>query len=709
VVRRRLDDERGFALVLALAASVSLAILGTSIAYYTTSNSHQSNRSSASQRAYSLAEAGLNNALSILRCSTADAANPCLPAPTKLANDPTLFPSTPPGTPQMTLDGGTAVYSGVLTSNGTVISSGTCSSPCVWTLTSTGVTRADGLARSVSKTLTRSVTVNGINDGADGGSWSRFYQDSAASCLTIDNTTFVTNVGTRGDLCIRDGGGITGASTNVDVGGDVSIEGPNTASGPRAPTAATGTSWGTPSNVYTSNSSYTTYTVPTNGTSNNLDVTGFGFSIPTSAIIKGISVSVDRHGPASPSNSLRDNTLYLLKAGATSGSSKANTGSYWGTSDSTPSYGSSSDLWGTTWTAAQVNASNFGVRLSVKNYNTSTTSVASVDSISVTVTYTNDTNGIGASGSPVNEVNVGGTCTYNANAAHNPCTSADHVYAGTINSLPPASNPAIDMPQVDFNYWWANAKPGPKHFCTNANPGLAANFFDNDAASTSAPNKSILVNGEMAPSTSSYDCQYWENGQMVGQLKWNHVNHRMDIKGVIFVDGNFRFDEDGEIIHYYGRANLMSSRDDEIDALVCAGGATDASGNPTGNTYPTSCSANMSSWDQSQNMMVLMSQMPNEYDQGGTSCAGSPPSCYNGHLPAGFQGIMYSTSDCLIHQNFMDSGPVICNTISLPDEGVGMNPTFYTFPYTGNLTDGQKYSDVHTATHFELVVGDQSG
>jgi roadblock/LC7 domain-containing protein len=263
------------------------------------------------------------------------------------------------------------------------------------------------------------------------------------------------------------------------------------------------------------------------------------------------------------------------------------------------------------------------------------------------------------------------------------------------------------MPEVDYDYWWANAKPGPKHFCTNANPGLSTSFFDNNAGSTSGPDGSIHINGEMAPATSDYDCQYWENGQMVGQLKWNHTNHRMDIKGVIFVDGNFRFDEDGEIIHYYGRANIMSSRDDEIDALVCAGGATDASGNPTGNTYATSCLSDMTNWDPTQNMMVLMSEMPNEYDQGGTSCFGSPPSCYGGHVPAGFQGIMYSTSSCEIHQEFQDSGPVICDRITLPDEGA--NPTFYTFPYTGNLTDGQKYHDTTTATHFELDLGSQSG
>ena len=84
----------------------------------------------------------------------------------------------------------------------------------------------------------------------------------------------------------------------------------------------------------------------------------------------------------------------------------------------------------------------------------------------------------------------------------------------------------------------------------------------------------------MAPNTTDHDCQFVENGQLVGQLKWNHTTHRLDIKGVIFVDGNFRFDEDGEIIHYYGRANIMSSRDDEIDHS-CAPAAPSTDREPT--------------------------------------------------------------------------------------------------------------------------------
>jgi hypothetical protein len=411
-----------------------------------------------------------------------------------------------------------------------------------------------------------------------------------------------------------------------------------------------------------------------------------------------ITVTTAGYTPA-----LQDNTVQLLKLGSPVGSNKA-LGTTWGLPDTAIGYGSTSDFWGTTWTPADVNATNFGLRFTAKNTGASS-STATVDFISITVTYIPAAPGIGTSTTLTKQLNVGGSCTYELQAAHTPCTATDHTYATTITTTAAANNPALVMPDVDFNYWWANAMPGPKHFCTNPSPGLATNFFDNDAGTTTGPNRSLTVNGEMAPSTSDYTCQVWSipptGGQLLGELSWNHTTHILKISGTIFVDGNFRFDEDGEVIHYLGRATLMSSRDDEIDALVCAGGS--------GTDYASSCLPNMSSWNPSANIMVLMSQENNEYDQGGTTCSGNThPGCWNGHLPSGFQGIMYSTADCLIHQEFQDSGPVICNTITLPDES-GLNPTFFTFPSIGNLTDGQKYGDTVTATNFELDPGDQSG
>ena len=785
LLSRAVADERGISLLLALLTLIVLGTLGGSVAIYTTSNLHSTYGDQSAADSYQLAEAGLNDAISRLEAA---------PTPTTT----TLLPSTTVSYPDY---GGSVTYAGSAVSANDAVT---------WTITSTGdAGSASQLTRK--RTLTQTVTVHGVNDGADGSSWSRFYQNATSPCLTIDDSTFVTNVATKGNLCIVDGGGITGANTIVDVGGTVTITGPQVTGSTHSPSAGTG--WTNPTNVFTSNGVYATNAVAAGATGSNQDTTGFSLGIPSTAKILGIAVSVQRlssaccnavqtitetgsptggtftiHGTppggsqktsgninynetaaqmttaltastmygsgnvscsggpfpgtaivctfqgsdastavtlmslasksltggSSPNvtftntttgsnGALEDATVQLLKAGSPVGSNKASS-STWGTSSSTVSYGSSSDLWGTTWTAADLNASSFGLRFAAKNV-AAASATASLDYVSIKVTYDDDTNGIGTSGTPIAQANIGGTCTYNANPAHTPCSSADHVYAGTITSTSAGSNQALVMPSVDFKYWWANAMPGPKHFCTNANPGLSSTFFDNNASTTTGPDGSLTVNGEIAPSNSSYTCQVWSqpptSGTLLGELSWNHTTHILTIRGTIFVDGNFRFDTDGEVVDYHGRATLMSSKDDEIDAVVCAGG--------TATTDATSCLTNMSSWDPTQNYMVLMSEEDNEYDQGGTTCSGNtPPTCYNGHPPGAFQGVLYSTADCLIHQNFQDSGPVICNTITLPDES-GINPTFYTFPSTGNLTDGEKFGDASTATSFELDVGPESG
>ncbi len=785
---RAVYEERGISLVLALLTLIILGTLGSSVAIYTTSHLHSTIRDQSAANAYQLAEAGLNNAISVISAATN-------------STPPTINSLTMPATkvtyPQYD---GSVTYSGTSSYADNVIS---------WTVTSTGV--AGNATQLRSKTLRRAVTVRGINVGADGSSWSRFYQDATSPCLTIDTEVFVTNVATRGNLCILNTGGIIGANTTVDVGGTVTITGPTVTGSVHSPGAATG--WTNPTNVYTSNNVYATNVINAASNGLNQDTTGFNLGLPSTAKILGVAVSVQRmasaccnavqtiatsgnptsgtfkisatppggsatasasiaynasaatvqsalltiygsgniacaggnlptavvctfqgsdankavtlmsqysnslSGGSSPKSvytntttggsisALQDLTVQLLKAGSPVGSNKASS-SGWSTSKTTVNYGSTSDLWGTTWTAADLNASNFGLRFAAKNVVTGVAAVtASLDYVSITVTYNDDTNGIGTASQPVAEANIAGTCTYNGYGPA--CDASHHVYAGTISNASPEG--VLQMPQVDFAYWWANGMPGPKHFCTNTNSGLSTTFFDNN----NKYDHSLTVNGEMAPAGKSYTCQVWSqpptSGTLLGELSWNSTTHVLKIKGTVFVDGNFRFDEDGEIVNYTGRGTLMSSKDDEIDAVVCAGWTNQSQGAAAPTTATGSCLEHMSTWDSSQNMMVLMSQAPNEYDQGGTTCSGNhPPTCYNGHPAGGFQGIMYSTSSCEIHQNFQDSGPVICNTINLPNES-GINPTFYTFPSTGNLTDGQKYADTATATHFEVDLGPQTG
>ena len=646
---------------MALGIMSVLLISGSTIVYFSSANARTASRSSSDQKAYALAEAGMNNALSVL----------------ENANDPrtsTLLPQT-----TVNFEGGSATYSGTIDAN------------YLWSITSIGSVRSPtGALSNVRRTLKRTVQILGLNQSATGIAWSRFYQDSTASCLTIDGVNWPAPVSTRGNLCLENGATITGSTTTVDTGGSVIIEGPDTTPAARVPTAASG--WTNSTNVFTSNSVYATNAISSNSTGATLSATGFGFSVPSSAIIRGIQVSVIRKATAA--SSIQDATVQLQKAGTAVGSNRAIAGT-WTTSNVTQNYGTTSDLWGTTWTASDINNANFGLKFTAKAGATATT--ANVDYITITVTYSNDTNAIGTSGSPVAEVNVNGTCKYNANAAHTPCSTADKVYASNISSV--AKN--LSFPSIDFTYWWAHAKPGPKYPCTQSTGTPPT--FDNDAGTTSAPNNSIPVNGEMAPLNADYTCKVIENGIRVGELSWNHTTHDMTIYGTVFVDGNFRFDNDGQVVHYHGRGDIFAGGAAEIDALVCAGGS--------GTTLATSCYADMSNWDPSQDMLVLLSMYTGqaEYDQGGTTCTPTgTTSCPNGYYASGFQGVLYSKGDCLIHQMFRDSGPVICNSITLPNESNG-NPTYYSYPQLSNLTGGQKYTNPAGASSFVLQINPMTG
>lgn len=61
---------------------------------------------------------------------------------------------------------------------------------------------------------------------------------------------------------------------------------------------------------------------------------------------------------------VNENSIKIVKGGTIVGTDKANTGTELNTTDTYVSYGGSSDLWGTTWTPSDINASNFGVAVS---------------------------------------------------------------------------------------------------------------------------------------------------------------------------------------------------------------------------------------------------------------------------------------------------------------------------------------------------------
>src|SRR4051794_2158316 len=100
----RLSDERGIALMMALGIMLVLAIALTTTIYLTSSSGRHANSSNAGQKSFALAEAGVNNAISVLHAAYD------VPSPPTFPGDATLL-----STPQTnTYDTGSVTWSGSL-------------------------------------------------------------------------------------------------------------------------------------------------------------------------------------------------------------------------------------------------------------------------------------------------------------------------------------------------------------------------------------------------------------------------------------------------------------------------------------------------------------------------------------------------------------------------------------------------------------------
>ena len=117
-----------------------------------------------------------------------------------------------------------------------------------------------------------------------------------------------------------------------------------------------------------------------------------GLSIPSGATINGIQISIERKADfdGTASYFVADSSLKIVKAMTASGTDKAATSTYWTTTDTTVTYGSSADLWGLSWTDTDF-GSGFGVALSARFSDPAELtggSAARVDCITWSITYT---------------------------------------------------------------------------------------------------------------------------------------------------------------------------------------------------------------------------------------------------------------------------------------------------------------------------------
>jgi len=182
----RLREEHGIALVLALMIMTVLTIVTGTAIYYTTQSEHQSSYSKASDGAYRLAEAGLNNAMAVLGGSQTNALQQ------------STLPSTQATASSKTYTSGTAKWWGVFNST-----------TRQWQLYGQGiVTNPNSNSSAVMRTVSATVNVTySYNQPVNAQAWNYIYISGTCGSTCCD-TTLSNNVQldaplyTDGNLCL---------------------------------------------------------------------------------------------------------------------------------------------------------------------------------------------------------------------------------------------------------------------------------------------------------------------------------------------------------------------------------------------------------------------------------------------------------------------------------------------------------------------------
>ena len=170
------------------------------------------------------------------------------------------------------------------------------------------------------------------------------------------------------------------ATVTVNAGGSPASQGPdNCTSGA---SSGPGNAWSNPSSGVTMNGQQAA-AIAGGGTisTQNLLITGFGFTVPSNATITGFSFTLALGGPAP--DAFANGIVTALKAGAPVGTAKT-PGTFVPTT-----FGTSIDLWGTTWSPTDINSASFGVQYSVSDSDAVTPGTYTVSGIvTATVYYT---------------------------------------------------------------------------------------------------------------------------------------------------------------------------------------------------------------------------------------------------------------------------------------------------------------------------------
>jgi hypothetical protein len=207
--RPRIAAEQGSALILSVGMLVILTIVSVTIISYSSSNARTANRSKTENLSFSLSEAGLANAFSILNL------------PTNNALDPDLLPSSEASASTTAYEGGTAKWWGVLDR-----------SAAVWTITGVGLfNNPTGTGAQVRRKLSAKVPVFPTNtQPSNSPAWNYIYSRATGNTcdMTIkNNVSGNSRLYVAGNLCLENNVSVTSESLivrgNLDLANNAQV------------------------------------------------------------------------------------------------------------------------------------------------------------------------------------------------------------------------------------------------------------------------------------------------------------------------------------------------------------------------------------------------------------------------------------------------------------------------------------------------------
>lgn len=190
-MRQLIPKQDGIALIMVIGILAVLTIAGSTMMFYTTSNARNVGRSKADETSFSLSEAALNNAMSVLTNTPNNAL------------DPDTLPSTEATASSATYENGTAKWWGVLDR-----------ASAVWTVTGRGTYNnpTGSTAAPVVRTLTAKVPVVPVYKQAEENpAWNWMYgrRTGNACDMTLNNSiSGSSRLYVAGNLCVHNGANI---------------------------------------------------------------------------------------------------------------------------------------------------------------------------------------------------------------------------------------------------------------------------------------------------------------------------------------------------------------------------------------------------------------------------------------------------------------------------------------------------------------------